>query len=37
MNEKNNSFLMDAAWRVLPAEMEKELHSILHYWERVFH
>src|SRR5664279_2968474 len=34
MNEKNNSFLMEAAWQVLPDEMEAELHHILDYWQQ---
>ena len=34
MNEKNNSFLMDSVWQTLPAEIEKELHYILQYWQR---
>ncbi|HLA58103.1 MAG TPA: hypothetical protein VK622_05065, partial [Puia sp.] len=34
MNEKDNSFLMDAAWQALPAEMETELHHILQYWQQ---
>jgi len=34
MNEQDNSFLMDAAWQALPAEIETELHRILHYWEQ---
>ena len=33
MNEQDNSFLTDAAWQALPAEMETELHRILQYWE----
>jgi cellobiose epimerase len=34
MNEKNNSLLKEAAWERLPAELETELHNILHYWQR---
>jgi cellobiose epimerase len=34
MNEKNNSFLTEAAWQALPDEMETELHYILDYWQQ---
>ncbi len=34
MNEKDHSFLMDPAWHALPAQMEKELHDILEYWQQ---
>jgi cellobiose epimerase len=34
MNDPNNSFLIDAAWKALPAELETELDHILRYWEQ---
>ena len=34
MNDPKHSFLVDAAWNSLPAEIETELSHILHYWEQ---
>lgn len=34
MNEKNNPGLVKAAWDTLPAELETELHNILHFWQQ---
>jgi cellobiose epimerase len=34
MNEPGDSSLQDAAWNLLPAELETELNRILQYWEQ---
>jgi len=34
MNDLNNSFRIDTAWKALPAELETELDHILRYWEQ---
>ena len=34
MNNQNNSFLIEAAWNALPAEIHTELNNILQYWEK---